>query len=358
MPVTQSKPQQPNSPSLRRRFLSLPTLFSFAVAGTLLFLLFSRFDLDREETWSTIRGINIWLYMAALATYYASFWFRGMRWQLLARNTGALTEEDSRLPSVLKSSQLILIGWFVNSIMWLRLGDAYRAYLFAQQSKSSFSWSLGTIVAERIVDIATILVILVASIAAFTLTNQSTAANLLLIAALGIVAISATLLLAMRFYGQRLAKFLPSRMEAAYNSFQQGTLGSFKQLPGVFLLGLIGWALEVGRLYFVVAALGLDAPLALLPIVALGHALLSAVPTPGGVGVVEPGLIGLLLISMDRTDALSITLVDRSITCLSIIGVGGLMFLIMHLTKIERGSKKTGPLSEVKPGNQTSDIAG
>ena len=295
--------------------------------------------------------------MAAIGTYYASFWFRGMRWQLLARNTGALTEAGSRVPSALKASQLILIGWFVNSIMWLRLGDAYRAYLFAQQSKSSFSWSLGTIVAERIVDIATILVILVASIAAFTLTNQSTAANLLLVAAIAIVAICATLLLAMRFYGQRLAQLLPTRMEAAYNNFQQGTLGSFKQIPGVFMLGLIGWALEVGRLYFVVVALGLDAPFALLPIVAIGHALLSTVPTPGGVGVVEPGLVGLLLISMDRTDAVSITLVDRTITYLSIIGVGGLMFLILHMTKSETDSQKLTPFGEAKPGNQTGEIA-
>jgi uncharacterized protein (TIRG00374 family) len=317
----------------------------FAVAAIFLFLLFSRFDLDWKGTWSTIRGINIWLYMAAIGTYYASFWFRGMRWQLLARNTGALTQEGSRVPSVPKASQLILIGWFVNSIMWLRLGDAYRAYLFAQHSKSSFSWSLGTIVAERIVDIATMLVILVASIAAFTLTKQSTAANLLLVAAVAIVAVSATLLLAMRFYGQRLAQLLPKRMEAAYNNFQQGTLGSIKQIPGVFTLGLIGWALEVGRLYFVVAALGLDAPFALLPIVALGHALLSTVPTPGGVGVVEPGLVGLLLISMDRSDAISITLVDRTITYLSIIGVGGLIFLILHMTKSERDSQKLTPFS-------------
>ena len=165
-----SQPEQPQSQniSLKRRFLSLPSLLPFAVAAVLLLLLMTRFNLDWAATWANIRDINIWLYLAALGMYFASFWFRGRRWQLLARNTGAITGDTGRVPSTLRTSQFILVGWFVNSVMWLRLGDAYRAYLFAKASKGSFSWSLGTIVAERISDIATILVVLVVSIVAFT----------------------------------------------------------------------------------------------------------------------------------------------------------------------------------------------
>ena len=55
-------------------------------------------------------------------------------------------------PSLWKFSQLILIGWFVNSIAWLRLGDAYRAYALSEDSDKKFSWSLGTVFAERMVD--------------------------------------------------------------------------------------------------------------------------------------------------------------------------------------------------------------
>lgn len=327
------------------------------MAVALLVLLIWRFDLDWEATWATIRGINIWLYLAAIGTYYASFWFRGMRWQLLARNTGALTQEGGQVPSTPRTAQFILIGWFVNSVMWFRLGDAYRAYLFGQESKGTFSWSLGTVVAERITDIATILLILLASIAALTLTNKSPTAYTLLATAVAFVGVAVTLVLIMRYYGQRVAQLLPGRLEAAFDSFRQGTLGSFKQLPGVFLLGLLGWAMEIGRVYFVVAALGLDAPLALIPIVALGHALLSSVPTPGGVGVVEPGLIGILLIAMDRSDAASIALVDRSITYLSVIGVGGTMFLVFQLTRNRIGRRNKALNDEEKHGNNRDEIA-
>lgn len=357
MEPSPSTQHQPQNVSLRRRFLSLPTLLSFIAAVILLVLLLTRFDLDWQATWANIRGINIWLYLAAACTYFASSWFRGMRWQLLARNTGAFADKPDQVPSVLHSSQFILIGWFVNSVMWLRLGDAYRAYLFARESKSSFSWSLGTIVAERITDVATMLVVLVASIAAFTLTNQSTTANLLLGVVLATVGLSLGLLAAMRYYGQRLARLLPRRMEMAYSRFQQGTLGSFKQLPGVFALGLAGWALEIGRLYLVVAALGLDAPFALIPIVALGHALLSTVPTPGGVGVVEPGIIGLLLMSMERSDAASIALVDRSITYLGVIAVGGIIFLIMHLVAARKSRRSRPSIDHVNQGTQTGEMA-
>ena len=355
MEPSQPSTTQPRDVSLRRRFLSLPTLLSFAVAAVLLALLFTRFDLDWQTTWGTIRSINIWMYLAAMAVYFASFWFRGLRWQLLARNTGAVGDDagdnESHVPSALKSSQFILIGWFVNSVMWLRLGDAYRAYLFAQESKGSFSWSLGTILAERIADIATMLVVLVAGIALFTITNEGKTANLLLSAVLVIGGLCLALLLAMRYYGQRLARLLPRRLETAYNRFQQGTLGSFKRLPLVFLLGLMAWSLEIGRLYLVVSALGLDAPVALITIVALGHALLTTVPTPGGVGVVEPGIIGLLLISLERSDAVSVTLVDRSITYLSVILVGGIIFLIMQVASKRPNGRLETAISAIKPGS-------
>lgn len=356
MDTTQPEHQQSQNALLKRRFLSLPSLLSFAVAAALLLLLVTRFNLDWEATWANIRAINIWLYLAAMGMYFASFWFRGRRWQLLARNTRTIEADKGRVPSTLRTAQFILIGWFVNSVMWLRLGDAYRAYLFAKESKGTFSWSLGTIVAERISDIATILVVLVVSIVAFTLTTENTTASMLLLVVLAGAGLSMMLLLAMRYYGQRLAKLLPKRLGTAYTRFQQGTLGSFKQLPVVFMLGLAGWAFEIGRLYLVVSALGVEAPLALIPIVALGHALLSTVPTPGGVGVVEPGIIGLLLISLEKSDAASVALVDRSITYLSVIAVGGTIFLVMQVMSKRKGRISDALFDSVEQGNHTGDL--
>jgi uncharacterized protein (TIRG00374 family) len=116
-------------------------------------------------------------------------------------------------------------------------------------------------------------------------------------------------------------------------------VGSFGELRVPFLLSMIGWLLEVGRLYFVVQALDFDISLSLVLIAALGHAILSTVPTPGGIGAVETGLTGLLVLGMARHDAASVVLVDRSITYLSIIVIGGLIFLVWNLTRSRRRDK-------------------
>ena len=306
--------------SLRRRVLSLPTLLSFGIAAAFILFLATGVDLDWGETWDNIRSMDPWLYALAAVLYYISFIFRGARWRILAINAAARRNgEDIRVPSTLGMSQLILIGWFVNSIAWLRLGDAYRAHAFAEDSNSSFSWSLGTVLAERILDMVAVAVIMAISVAAVALTIGFSSSKYILIIPLIMVVGAIALVGLMVKFGSRLARLLPRRIEAAYHRFHEGTIGSFEQLPAVMALGTIGWLLEMGRLYFVLQALGIEIGLPLTAVVALGHAILSTVPTPGGVGAVEPGVTGLLLLKLSRPDAAAAAILDRSITYVSVI---------------------------------------
>ena len=333
----------PNSQtdSLRRRVLSLPTLLSFGIAAAFILFLATGVDLDWGETWDNIRSMDPWLYALAAVLYYISFIFRGARWRILAINAAARRNgEDVRVPSTLGMSQLILIGWFVNSIAWLRLGDAYRAHAFAEDSNSSFSWSLGTVLAERILDMVVVAVIMAISVAAVALTIGFSGSKYILIIPLIMVVGAIALVGLMVKFGSRLAGLLPRRIEAAYHRFHEGTIGSFDQLPAVLALGTIGWLLEMGRLYFVLQALGIEIGLPLTAVVALGHAILSTVPTPGGVGAVEPGVTGLLLIKLSRPDAAAAAILDRSITYVSVIAVGGLVFLLRQVMQMRRAKRR------------------
>ncbi len=168
--------------SLKKRFFSIPTILTFVIAAALFFFLVSRFDLDWGATWENIRGMNPWFYVVGLSMYYLSFVFRGIRWRILAHNAGIDQGPDARLPSVSQSSQLILIGWFVNSITWLRLGDAYRAYALSQESRGSFSASLGTVLAERVLDMITIFVLLLVSAIFLTTNSDSNASKFIVLA--------------------------------------------------------------------------------------------------------------------------------------------------------------------------------
>lgn len=321
--------------AIRHRVLSPATLVSFGVAVALVVFLATRFELDWGAAWQNVQGMDPFLYVLAFLLYYLSFSFRGLRWRLLAANASGNASSE-RLPSAFTCAQLIVSGWFVNAITWLRLGDAYRAYAFSEESERSFSWSLGTVLAERVIDMTTVFAILVVSAAFLSSALGTSASAYILGAAFGLVFATLAMVLLMRVYGATLARRLPRRLARIYHRFHQGTLGSFKRLHILVLLGLAGWMLEVARLYFVVQALDIEIALALVPVVALGHALLTTVPTPGGVGAVEPGVTGLLLISLERHDAVSVALVDRSITYVSVIVVGGLVFVLRRVTATRR----------------------
>ncbi len=329
-----------NQAPLIRRVFSIPTLISFGIATGFIFFLATRFDLDWGETWQVIRDINPWLYLLALSLYYLSFIFRGVRWNILATNAALSSpEESSKPPPALRTSQLIIIGWFVNSVTWLRMGDAYRAYAFAEDSKSSFSWSLGTLLAERVMDMIIVAAVIISATAVLAATQGEAISIYIIVMAvamsIGIVAVA----LFMKIYGERAANILPDRIKAAYHRFSQGTLGSFQRVPLAMILGLMGWLMEIGRLYFVLTALGMELSLILIPIVAVGHAILSTVPTPGGIGAVEPGVTGLLLIELSAPDAAAVTIVDRSITYLSVIVIGAILFMLRQTLNMRRSRR-------------------
>ena len=336
---TTASPERRGTALLKRRIFSLPSLLMFVVFAAFAYFLLTQLHADWGATLHTIADMNLWYYLLAFAVYYATFILRGQRWRMLAQNTGELdTLPRGKLPTIRSSSTYILIGWFVNSITWLRMGDGYRAWLFARGSGGSFSWSLGTVLAERVLDVASMLLILVASALLLSTTSVSKIALTVIWLTLAVVIVSLCVLVAMKIWGSRFARYLPSRLEAEFHRFQSGTLGSMKQMPTVIALGGGAWLLEVMRLYFVVQALGLGVPLALIAIAALSAAILSTVPIPGGIGFVESGIIGVLLLSLGRPDAVSVALVDRSITLVSVIVLGGIVFLVSQVWQARQSS--------------------
>ncbi len=334
-----SETRTPSRPSLRRHILSLRTVVSFAIAIGFVAILAATFSIDWSKTWDNVQALDFRLYAAAVAVYYLTFIVRGLRWKILANNAGLGDSPQANQPSVLYFARLILVGWFVNGIAPLRLGDAYRAYALSARSGGGFSWSLGTILAERFVDMISVLVLIVVAVLWYSATSDIGSIAYVVIAATLMAAALAVLLLLMRGYGARAAKRLPPRLQMAYGRFQEGTLRSLghRRRPSVIALGIIGWLLEVGRIQLVVEAMDLSIALPLVVLAALGHAILSTVPSPGGVGAVEAGLVGLLVLGLPRADAVSVALVDRTITYVSVVAFGGLALLASEIARRRGG---------------------
>lgn len=232
------------------------------------------------------------------------------------------------IPGVLYCSQLVLLGWFANSVGWLRLGDAFRAYLYQDEQEGTFSGTIGTILAERALD--TVLVVgLLLIVVPFLVDRNDGVTWTVLALAVALAFGLAVLLAAMVWAKDFVIRWLPSWLAERYERFHQGTMGSFQRMPLATFWGLLGWLAEVGRLYLVVLALGFDLSLPLIIFLTLANSLLSLVPTPGGVGAVESGVGGLAvrLSKLTASSAAALVLVDRFITYISVILVGALIFV-------------------------------
>lgn len=320
--------------SVRRRVLSLPAIVSFLVAGGFLLFLVTRFDVDLGLTWEQVRGSNPWLLAAAFAVHYTTFVFRGARWRMLLEHASEASGEGDPVPGVLFCSRAVLLGWFVNSIGWLRLGDAFRAYLYREEYGAPFSGAIGTVLAERVLDVALVALMLLAAAPFLVGAGDDGEAWILLTAIAGLLVLALLLVLAaMVFARELLMRWLPGWLGARYQRFHSGTLGSFRRLPQTTLLGVLGWAAEMGRMYLVAMAMGFDLSVAMVVFLTLANSLLSLVPTPGGIGAVESGVAGLAvrLAALGKEAATALVLVDRFITYISVIIVGAAIFALRPL---------------------------
>ncbi len=344
--------------AVRRRILSLPTLIALLAGAALLaFVLWRVFDFDWSGLWANIRGIDPLLYLAGLIIYYISFWFRGLRWRLIAITANTDGQDGKTIPGSTKMGGIILMGWFANSVAFLRLGDALRGWTLHRESASPFASSLGTILAERVQDMIAVLVLVFVAVVLVTVSGDSEVPGVVVAAAVGLVVALVAGLIAMRLLGMRASRFLPARFQESYGKFQEGTLASFRgsQLPLQLLLGAIGWMMEIGRFYFVSQALDLDIGFGVVMFAALANAMLTTIPTPGGFGFVEGGLTGLLvLLGVGDTDALSLTVVDRSISWLSVVLFGGGLFAIWQYRGARRARNSGGDESLMDAGTMTN----
>ena len=336
---------------LKKRILSRTTFISFTVAALIISFLLTRFDIDISQTWERIYQADPQLYVLAAIVYYIGFIVRGYRWRLLVQNAHPEGIENP-LPSLWFFGQFMFLGWFVNSISWFRMGDAYRAYLLSNKGRLSFSRTMGSVLAERVLDML-IVTSLLALAAGMLWRSKSENISGLLIIAIGLACLALVGLLGMTMIGKRLALRLPAPLRTIYSNFHEGTIKSFRRLPHIILASAASWLFEVMRLFLMAYALNIEVSIPLLLFTALAASLLSTTPiTPGGVGIVEFGMTGIFMIALSREDAISLTLLDRSIQYLSVIILGSVLFTVRALLARRTRAANSNRNSQTTPPAQ------
>jgi uncharacterized membrane protein YbhN (UPF0104 family) len=315
-------------PSLTSRLLTPKTIASIGIAVVIVGVAIWRAPIDWGAAWDNIRHANPFLYVAALAVYYSSFVLRSIRWHVLLKNAG----EDRPSRSLIG---IVITSFFVNCVVPAKMGDIYRGYLAKQKLGVPVSKALGTIIAERLIDLIVLMSLL---LAAGAVVFRTKAPGILIPYVVIGVAVCLGVILVMRAgRGQRVLRHLPEAVFHRYESLRLGTVDSFARLPTLLVLTVLVWAAEGARLGLVVFSLHL-AGVHLGPsqflLIALVAALLTTVPfLPGGLGLVEAGMIGVLITvgGVTNSAAVSITLLDRSISYGSLVVIGFIIFVVTHV---------------------------
>ena len=308
-------------PALGRRFFNVRTLISFVLGFAILAFLFTRVQIDVGAILGWVRQANPVFLVLAFLAFYATFPVRAVRWRRLLDNVEQQTgEEASRRQGIPVLTEIIFLGWLANCIVPAKLGDAYRAYLLKLNAAVSFSTTIGTIFAERIIDVIVLFLLMLAATGLAFGRALPTEILLLMQLGFGLVVVVVVGLVSMRRLRPIVERLLPRRLHGQYQRFEAGTLGSFKGIPMLVVLTGLAWTGEVARLYLVTFSLGLGSiSPSVVVFVALAAALMTTLPlTPAGLGFAEGTIVGVLLLAgraglapgLDEHAAASIALLD------------------------------------------------
>ncbi len=324
--------------SLSKRLLNWRTLVPLVIVIGLLVYLAQKAHIDPKQTWATVKQANLLFFLVGFLIYYASFPLRALRWRILLENVGFTEENGIHLPRFWKLVEIIYISFFANSIVPAKLGDLYRAYLLRQEIKVSVSRGVGTVLAERLLDLIVLLLLFIPAIIISLHENLPPELRLALEITLAAIVFGIAALFVLRQAREPIAKIVPTRFRDQYYHLQEGMLGSFRRLPLLTGLTICVWLCEALRFFFVALALSLIPGdfvhiLAACIFIGLGEALLTVVPaTGGGVGLVEGGMVAMIALFYHGVDVANHTaaaiVLDRIISFVSILVIGFIVFTI------------------------------
>jgi glycosyltransferase 2 family protein len=264
---------------------------------------------DTAAEWGALLG--------AIALYAVATLVRGERWRSLLRADGA----D---PSRADAHGLNVVGYTGNNILPARAGDAVRVFLMAPRASTSKKAVVGTLLAERLLDIAVILTLFVA--VGYGLLGAVGAGSVEWIA-LGTVTVA---------IGATVAVVLVRRNERLH-LLAAPILSSTLQLRGRHGLTLLActlliWALEAGVWMSVGAAAGFDMnPIEGCYLVALASVFALIPSGPGYAGTQDAAAItGILALGGTHSQAVTYLILVRFVIAVPITLVGLVLMTVRY----------------------------
>jgi len=320
----------------------LRSIFGILLAVVFLVVAFRGTDFD--QLWASLRGVHYQWILLLIPIGLLSHFLRAVRWKYLL-------EPVKESTSVHTLFSAVMIGYMVNNVL-PRVGELVRAYVAGRLEGMPKSSTLGTVVIERIIDLATFFFGLCAVLFLYpqsleAITDDASSLRVIFLAGSVIVLVLFVLLFLKSesfFRSFRViryvvpAKYKPS-VDRLLDSFLSGMQVSKLRprfariaLVSVLIWGFYGLALYVPFYAFdSIRTLNLDfgAAMVLLTFSAVAFTL----PAPGAFGTYH-SFLSLALVriyGVDSVTALSYSIVTHETAYLVIMVVGIAYFLKDHL---------------------------
>lgn len=294
---------------------------SFGIVAVSFYVLVSSVDVG--EVVATIYGADIWLYTAAVGLFYLTFPLRGLRWRLMLDNAGVEAEDRD-------ATETVFLSFFLNNVVPAKLGDVYRAHRIRPSEGEPRSRIFGTVVTCRFIDLL-FLVVAVTGLGGIVMASRFSWLAEYLVYFYGGLIVGGVGFFLLR---ERVLEYVvPERIVASLMNVKEGFVVSMSDRVGLVIgLTAIIWGLVALRVFMVFGALGMEAGILFAAFLGFFMIALSAFPlTPAGAGVVEVvSTTFLAFYGFEGSMGAAVVLMDRSITFMSLIVIGGLYVLVVR----------------------------
>lgn len=307
------------------------------------------------EVWGALTTVDaIWL-IPAFVAMAAGVFVRGLRWRALFNPAGR--------PSIAAVTDATLVGYFFNTILPARAGEAARVVSLNRRSSASASEISATVILAGIYDVLGLLVIfLVASPFLPPTIWLQPAATLALVLAIGLVGTAATLalfgerpLVAVLRPLHRLPGLSAERLEAVAKGLAHGMAGlrSTRVALEATVWTFLAWGFTGLSCWLVMLGFHLDLVVAAGLLIAVAGGLAMVLPSPpSAIGVFEASVVlALAIYDVSPSRALSYALLVHALNIVPFLIVGPLV--IWHESRIE-AAKTASSSGEPPPGADPS----
>jgi len=278
-----------------------------------------------------------WLLVPGIALYFVGVWIRSIRWGMLLPGYNVPT------PILF---QALVVGFTVNNLLPLRMGELARCYLLARWCSVPYGATVASLVVERVLDGLSLAVLLFVALMLWPtapgyLRPVEFAAGAGFLAGAIVLALAAwraSLVTSMAGWATTpLPRGIAVRVVSLTENFARSLalVHDPARLLRVLGLSLVAWCIELGLFWVLLIALGLSAsyPLALLVGSAANFATLIP-SSPGYAGTFDSAVIKILTDSagVAAVQALAYDVVVHAALWLPVVVVGTLVLWRSHMS--------------------------